>query len=218
MAMPLPAIAEEEHNIFNVNNGEKANSPVSNSSSYSTNKHSISSNESPPRRSLSPRKNFDERLDELMKNPNPDASALADLIPQRLAIHRGNGFKEPARAVGKMQYIAGKLRVDAIELTRIRDMIKEYGKKIGVYKAKAHRELKKYMKQNTRRLKHKTDKERAVVEADLQNIRDRKQLNVNARKHTTIATKPKEDEDEGGFYFNSASTSSGSSDSKLDQF
>ena len=49
--------------------------------------------------------------------------------------------------------VAGKLGVDALELARIRDMIKEYGKKIGVYEAKAHREMKKHIKANTRRKK-----------------------------------------------------------------
>lgn len=132
---------------------------------------------------------------------------------------------EPARAVGKMQYIAGKLGVDALKLKEIRDMIKDYGKKIGVYEAKAHREMKRYIKQNTRRHRRsaeaKNAEKRAVLNAELKNMRERKRVNAeraqrekNANARYKAATKDNE-EDEEGFYFNSGSTSSGSS---ADQF
>jgi hypothetical protein len=92
---------------------------------------------------------------------------------------------EPAKAVGQMQYVAGKLDVDALELARIRDMIKEYGKKIGVYEAKAHREMKKHVKVNTRRKRasverHRLSAERRNAETKRRNANMKKRRNEEA--------------------------------------
>lgn len=102
-------------------------------------------------------------LEQLMKEPRPDPRHLTRLIDQAdfLARERlGHGFIEPSRAVGKLQYIAGKLDVDALELARIRGMIKDYGKRIGVYESKAHREMKKHVKRNTRKAKASAERKR----------------------------------------------------------
>jgi len=158
-----------------------------------------------------------------MIQSNPSASTLKDLIRRSsLLADEGQGFLEPASAVGKLQYVAGKLSVDALELARIRSMIKDYGKKIKVYEAKAHRALKKHIKQNTRRHRRATEAKRAALNAELKNMRERKRVNAeraqrekNANARYKAATKDNEDEE--GFYFNSGSTSSGSG-SSADQF
>ena len=162
-----------------------------------------------------------------MKESKPNAATLKKLIRRSsLLADEGQGFLEPASAVGKLQYIAGKLAVDALELARIREMIKDYGKKIKVYEAKAHRALKKYIKHNTRRHKRRTEAERAekkaVLNAELKNIRESKRINAeHARREKNINARykaaAKENKEEDAFYFSSGSTSSGSG-SSADQF
>jgi hypothetical protein len=174
---------------------------------------------------------IERTLDQLMKESKPNAATLKKLIRRSsLLADGGQGFLEPASAVGKLQYIASKLSVDALELARIREMIKDYGKKIKVYEAKAHRALKKHIKQNTRRHRRatavKNAEKKAVLNAEFKNIRESKRINAeraqrekNANARYKAAMKEKEDEE--GFYFNSGSTSSGSgsgSGSSADQF
>ncbi len=76
-----------------------------------------------------------------------------------------------------MQYVAGKLGIDALELARIREMIKDYGKKIGVYEAKAHREMKKQVKANTRKKKESAERRNAET----------KKRNANAKRRRNAA-------------------------------
>jgi hypothetical protein len=102
-------------------------------------------------------------------------------------------------------------------------MIKDYGKKIGVYEARAHREMKKLVKRNTRRVRHRTEAERAARKAELKNIAERKRFNINAEKRGKIANEKyakamKATEDDSGFYFNSGSSSGSGSGSSADQF
>ena len=157
-----------------------------------------------------------------MKEPKPSTSTLKELIRRSsLLADEGQGFLEPASAVGKLQYVAGKLSIDALELARIRSMIKDYGKKIKVYEAKAHRALKKHIKQNTRRHRRATEAKRAALNAELKNMREQKRANAeraprekNANARYRAAMKEKEEEDD--FYFNSGSSSG--SGSSADQF
>lgn len=88
-----------------------------------------------------------------------------------------------------MQYVAGKLGVDALELARIRDMIKDYGKKIGVYEAKAHREMKKHIKANTRRKKASVERHNAETKKRNANAKRRRNAaaaNAEARRRIEI--------------------------------
>ena len=124
-------------------------------------------------------------LDRLMKSSHPKASTLKELIRRSSEFGRGQGYIEPAKAVGQMQYVAGRLDVDALELARIRDMIKEYGKKIGVYEAKAHREMKKHMKVNTRRKKESVERHR--LSAEKRNAETRRRNAALARRRNEDA-------------------------------
>jgi hypothetical protein len=128
-----------------------------------------------------------------MRESHPSASSLKELIRRSSEMNRGHGFAEPAKAVGQMQYVAGKLGVDALELQRIRDMIKDYGKKIGVYEAKAHREMKKHMKANTRRRAPENAARVAAQKRNMANIASLKRRNAAKRVNTKKVVPERED-------------------------
>jgi hypothetical protein len=135
----------------------------------------------PPSRSARNPEQLEAALERLMRDPRPSASSLKELIRRSSEFERGQGYAEPAKAVGQMQYVAGKLGVDALELQRIRDMIKDYGKKIGVYEAKAHREMKKQVKANTRRKKESAERRNANAKR-----RRNEAAAANARRRASV--------------------------------
>jgi len=154
-------------------------------SSGSTRRRSRSESALPNESSARNPEQLEALLERLMKASRPRAATLKELIRRSSEFGRGQGFTEPAKAVGQMQYVAGKLDVDALELARIREMIKDYGKKIGVYEAKAHREMKKHIKVNTRRKRasverHRLSAERRNAETKRRNANMKRRRNEEA--------------------------------------